>query len=115
MLMALLEEQKNTGLAPVGMALDACHCKVHATPPSCCWPSIIQECAACSPPRHPLLPSALLQGAFMAALCAQGLPLSGMQEAVRLFASEMGSVRRLLSDLTFPLLSGGRAGRRHSA
>ena len=47
-----------------------------------------------------------VQGAFMAALHAQGLPFSGMQAAVRQYASEMGSVRRLLWDLTLPIISG---------
>lgn len=50
-----------------------------------------------------------VQGAFMAALCAQSLPFSAMQAAVRQYASHMGNVPRLLRDLTLPLLSGWAA------
>ncbi len=47
------------------------------------------------------------QGAFMAALSAQGLPFSGMQAAVRQYASQMSNPVSLLWDLTLPLISGG--------
>lgn len=45
------------------------------------------------------------QGAFMGGLCAQGLRRSAMEAAVRRYATQMGSVRRLLSDLTLPVIS----------
>jgi len=45
------------------------------------------------------------QGAFMAALYAQGLTWDLMLHQVREYASRLGSVRHLLSDLTLPLLS----------
>ncbi len=46
-----------------------------------------------------------LQGAFMAALYAQGLSWERMHRVVRDYAGAMGSVRHLLSDLTLPLIS----------
>ena len=46
-----------------------------------------------------------VQGAFMAALYAQGLAWERMHEAVREYAGAMGSVRHLLSDLTLPIIS----------
>jgi len=45
------------------------------------------------------------QGAFMAALYAQGLTWDLMLNQVREYASRLGSVHHLLSDLTLPLLS----------
>ncbi|EIE18912.1 patatin-domain-containing protein, partial [Coccomyxa subellipsoidea C-169] len=45
------------------------------------------------------------QGAFMAALYAQGLSWERMHRVVRDYAGAMGSVRHLLSDLTLPLIS----------
>ena len=45
------------------------------------------------------------QGAFMAALYAQGLAWERMHAVVREYAAAMGSVRHLLSDLTLPLIS----------
>lgn len=59
---------------------------------------------------HGLLHPTAPQGAFMAALYGQGLPRSGMQAAVREYAGSMGSVRCLLSDLTFPLMSDTEGG-----
>lgn len=46
-----------------------------------------------------------MQGAFMAALYAQGLAWERMHTVVREYAAAMGSVRHLLSDLTLPLIS----------
>ena len=46
-----------------------------------------------------------MQGAFMAALYAQGLAWERMHEVVREYAGAMGSVRHLLSDLTLPIIS----------
>lgn len=46
-----------------------------------------------------------LQGAFMAALYAQGLSWERMHQVVREYAGAMGSVRHLVSDLTLPLIS----------
>jgi predicted acylesterase/phospholipase RssA/CRP-like cAMP-binding protein len=45
------------------------------------------------------------QGAMMAALYAQDCGWPRLQKAVRRYASEMGSARRLAGDLTLPLLS----------
>jgi lysophospholipid hydrolase len=45
------------------------------------------------------------QGAFMAALYAQGLSSDQLKERVRSFASQMMSPRHLLSDVTLPILS----------
>ncbi|GAB4820172.1 hypothetical protein N2152v2_007218 [Parachlorella kessleri] len=45
------------------------------------------------------------QGAFMAALHAQGLPFSSMQAAVRNYAAQMANPVSLLWDLTLPLIS----------
>ena len=45
------------------------------------------------------------QGAFMAALYAQGLAWERMHEVVREYAGAMGNVRHLLSDLTLPIIS----------
>ncbi|CAL8463928.1 g3463 [Coccomyxa elongata] len=45
------------------------------------------------------------QGAFMAALYAQGLSWERMHQVVREYAGAMGSVRHLVSDLTLPLIS----------
>ena len=44
------------------------------------------------------------QGAFMAALFAQGLGIEEMRSRTRLFASKM-STRHLMLDLTLPILS----------
>ena len=49
--------------------------------------------------------SCAVQGAFMAALYAQGLAWERMHEVVREYAGAMGSVRHLLSDLTLPIIS----------
>ena len=57
---------------------------------------------------HHLPPSQMhscVQGAFMAALYAQGLAWERMHEVVREYAGAMGSVRHLLSDLTLPIIS----------
>lgn len=48
---------------------------------------------------------ATMQGAFMAALYAQGLAWERMHEVVREYAGAMGNVRHLLSDLTLPIIS----------
>ncbi|RMZ52451.1 hypothetical protein APUTEX25_000030, partial [Auxenochlorella protothecoides] len=45
------------------------------------------------------------QGAFMGGLYAQNLRRSAMEDAVRRYATEMGSVRKLLMDLTLPIIS----------
>lgn len=45
------------------------------------------------------------QGAFMAALFAQGLPPEEMLRRVRSYALQMSSPRHLLSDVTLPILS----------
>ncbi len=45
------------------------------------------------------------QGAFMAALFAQGLSWEAMHALVRRYAAAMGSARHLLADLTLPLIS----------
>lgn len=50
-------------------------------------------------------PLCLLQGAFMAALYAQGLTWEQMKAVVREYAAQMGSVSQLLSDITLPLIS----------
>lgn len=47
----------------------------------------------------------LLQGAFMAGLYAQGLTWDQMHRTVRSYATQMGSVRHLFSDLTLPIIS----------
>ena len=61
-----------------------------------------------TPPGLPegwLTTFAVVQGAFMAALYAQGLAWERMHEVVREYAGAMGSVRHLLSDLTLPIIS----------
>lgn len=45
------------------------------------------------------------QGAFMAALYAQGLSREQLQSKVHEYASKMGSMKAMLRDLTLPLLS----------
>ena len=45
------------------------------------------------------------QGAFMGGLFAQNRRRAAMERAVRRYATEMGSVRKLLSDLTLPIIS----------
>jgi predicted acylesterase/phospholipase RssA len=45
------------------------------------------------------------QGAFMAGLYAQGLTWEQMHRTVRSYATQMGSVRHLISDLTLPIIS----------
>ncbi|KAK9808186.1 hypothetical protein WJX73_006212 [Symbiochloris irregularis] len=45
------------------------------------------------------------QGAFMAALYAQGLSWESIHAAVQHYARQIGSVRHLLSDLTLPIIS----------
>lgn len=45
------------------------------------------------------------QGAFMAALFAQGLPRDQLLRRVREYATQMASPRHLLSDVTLPILS----------
>lgn len=45
------------------------------------------------------------QGAFMAALFAQGLAWERMHALVRQYAAAMGSARHLLADLTLPLIA----------
>lgn len=45
------------------------------------------------------------QGAFMAALYAQGLSPDELKARVRSYASQMASPRHLLSDVTLPILS----------
>lgn len=45
------------------------------------------------------------QGAFMAALYAQGLDKDELTNRVRAYATAMASPRRLLSDITLPVLS----------
>ncbi|GIM01831.1 hypothetical protein Vretimale_6609, partial [Volvox reticuliferus] len=45
------------------------------------------------------------QGAFMAALYAQGLGRAALNHSVRHYAQQLGSVRHLLSDITLPVLS----------
>ena len=45
------------------------------------------------------------QGAFMAALYAQGLDKDELTHRVRAYATAMASPRRLLSDITLPVLS----------
>lgn len=45
------------------------------------------------------------QGAFMAALYAQGLSWERIHLAVKTYARQIGSVRHLLSDLTLPIIS----------
>jgi hypothetical protein len=45
------------------------------------------------------------QGAFMAALYAQGLDKDELQKRVRAYAGAMTSARRILSDITLPVLS----------
>lgn len=42
----------------------------------------------------------------MGGLYAQNLRRSAMEDAVRRYATEMGSVRKLLMDLTLPIISG---------
>lgn len=46
-----------------------------------------------------------MQGAFMAALYAQGLAWEQMHYLVREYARQMSSVRHLLWDLTLPIMS----------
>ncbi|GIL50015.1 hypothetical protein Vafri_6357, partial [Volvox africanus] len=45
------------------------------------------------------------QGAFMAALYAQGLGREALNHSVRHYAQQLSSVRHLLSDITLPVLS----------
>lgn len=45
------------------------------------------------------------QGAFMAALFAQGWEQEELTKRVRTYAKKMASVRHLLSDVTLPILS----------
>lgn len=47
----------------------------------------------------------VMQGAFMAALYAQGLPWEEMKLVVRQYATQMGSVGQLVRDITLPLIS----------
>ena len=50
-------------------------------------------------------PYIALQGAFMAALYAQGLPWEQMHQLVRDYAGKMSSIKHLFTDLTLPIMS----------
>ena len=52
--------------------------------------------------RHPHI---AVQGAFMAALYAQGLPWEQMHQLVREYAAKMSSIKHLFTDLTLPIMS----------
>ena len=73
---------------------------------SCCMqPDPESECDTLEEQRHNASSICRMQGAFMAALYAQGLSWERIHKAVQHYARQIGSVRHLLSDLTLPIIS----------